>query len=229
VGGAAVSAAGETGEMRVSVLLFAMLRELAGSRSVELRLRPGATVADALGALGEIDALRDALARMRVQMAVNRDYATPETVLGAGDELALIPPVSGGGGERVHVRVSAEPLSLDRVGCLVADPCAGAVVIFQGVTRTVQRLEYEAYVEMAEERLQRVAAECARAHELCAIAIEHRVGSVALGEPSVIVAASAAHRAGAFAAAREAIDRVKAEAPIWKREHERDGTARWVS
>jgi molybdopterin synthase catalytic subunit len=215
--------------MLVSVRLFAILRELAGSRSVELRLPRGATVADALGALGEVEALRDPLARMSVQMAVNRDYATPATVLGAGDELALIPPVSGGEGDRVHVLLSAEPLSLDRLGRAVSDPRAGAVVIFQGVTRTVARLQYEAYVEMATERIERIAIECAHAHELCAIAIEHRVGSVPLGEPSVIVAVSAAHRAEAFAAAREAIDRVKAEAPIWKREHEQDGSARWVS
>ena len=127
----------------------------------------------------------------------------------------------------VHARISAEPLSLSDVAKLVARPAAGAIVTFQGSTREVDRLEYEAYVEMAEPYLRRVLRECLERHRLEAIAAEHRVGSVPLGEASVIVAASAAHRDEAFAGARAAIDRIKAEAPIWKREL-RGSDAHWV-
>jgi molybdopterin synthase catalytic subunit len=222
--------------MVVEVRLFAILRERAGRESIELTLPQGASVADALERLAELESLADPLSRVSVAMAVNRDYAAPETVLRAGDELALIPPLSGGASiqaegksARLHVADGAEPLSIEALTRRVADARAGAVVTFQGVTREVPRLEYEAYTEMAEERLSLIARECADAHGLLALAIEHRIGSVALGEPSVIVAASAAHRAEAFAGAREAIDRVKAEAPIWKREHPNGAPARWVS
>jgi MoaE-MoaD fusion protein len=123
--------------------------------------------------------------------------------------------------------VSAEPLSLDALAARVRDPRAGAVVTFSGVTREVERLEYEAYVEMAEERIRAIASEALETHGLCAVAVEHRVGEVPLSEPSVIVAVSAPHRGEAFAGAREVIDRVKAEAPIWKKEVE-GGDERWV-
>ena len=123
--------------------------------------------------------------------------------------------------------MSAEPLSLDSVAERVRDPRAGAVVTFSGVTRDVDRLEYDAYAEMAEERMAAIATEALERHGLCAAAVEHRVGDVPLSEPSVIVAVSAAHRGEAFAGAREIIDRVKAEAPIWKKEIE-GAAARWV-
>ena len=108
------------------------------------------------------------------------------------------------------------------------DPRAGAVVLFEGVTREVEELDYEAYVEMAEPRLAAIAAEEAVRHGLCAVAVEHRTGTVRLGEPSVIVAVSAPHRGEAFAGARAVIDRVKAEAPIWKVEIGADGGRRRV-
>jgi MoaE-MoaD fusion protein len=206
----------------VRVRLFAMLRERAGSGSVEVELPAGATVADALAELGR-GQLGDLLERLPVRMAVNRDYAEPATPLSPGDELALIPPVSGGA--RFHVRVTAEPLSLDALAAAVNRPEAGAVVLFQGMTRDVDELEYEAYREMAEERIEAILRECAERHGLATAAAEHRTGTVPLGEPSVIVAASAAHRGEAFAGAREAIDRIKAEAPIWKREGETWKTA----
>ncbi len=223
--------------MTVSVRLFSLLRERAGCDRVELRLDDGATVADALAALARLPSLRDVLARLPVQLAVNRDYATPATTLAADDELALIPPLSGGGGPaaddgaapRVHVAVGDRPLDLAALSARVADPRAGALVTFAGVTRDVARLDYEAYAEMARERIAAIAGDCARSHGLCAIAVEHRVGPVALGEPSVIVAVSAPHRDEAFAGARAAIDRVKAEAPIWKVEVDAAGDARRVA
>jgi molybdopterin synthase catalytic subunit len=214
--------------MTLRVKLFAMLRERAGRDAVELELPEGATVADALAALAEQSPLAELLDRMPVRMAVNREYAGEGTQLTAGDELALIPPISGGAGPRPHARVSDEPLSAEGLTRLVSDPGAGAVVVFQGVTREVARLEYEAYREMAEERIAAILAECAERHDLLAAAAEHRVGAVPLGDPGVVVAVSAGHREEAFAGAREAIDRIKAEAPIWKREVESSGAARWV-
>lgn len=212
--------------MTVSVRLFAILRERAGRERVELELADGATVDDAVAALGQLAGLGGLLAVLPVAMAVNREYASGATELHAGDELALIPPVSGGAVE-VHARISAEPLSLERVAALVVRPGAGAVVTFEGVTRAVERLEYEAYAEMAEERIGTILADCCERHRLEAAAAEHRTGTVPLSEPSVIVAVAAAHREEAFAGAREAIDRIKAEAPIWKREVS-EGESRWV-
>ena len=209
--------------MEVTVRLFAMLRERAGVPEVTLELADDARVGDALDSLAEL------AAGIPLVMAVNREYASADTPLDPGDELALIPPVSGGQDVSAApwVRVTEEPLALDPLAQRVRDVRAGAVVTFSGVTREVERLEYEAYAEMAEERMAAIAAEAAERHGLCAAAVEHRVGTVPLSEPSVIVAASAPHRGEAFAGAREIIDRVKAEAPIWKKEIEgEDG--RWV-
>jgi MoaE-MoaD fusion protein len=203
--------------MRVRVRLFAMLRDRAGTSELELDLPDGARVRDALA---EMRPLAEGLPLV---MAVNREYADADHELVAGDELALIPPVSGGAVTAPHVRVTAEPLSLDALGERVRDARAGAVVTFQGVTREVDHLDYDAYVEMAEERILAIVAEAIEHHGLCAAAAEHRTGVVRLGEPSVTVAVSAPHRGEAFAGAREIIDRIKAEAPIWKKE-----SGRWV-
>jgi molybdopterin synthase catalytic subunit len=202
--------------MIVRVRLFAMLRERAGTDAVELDLPSGASAADVLAELGELTR------EVPVVLAVNQEYATPETPLAPGDELALIPPVSGGAPP--HVRVTDAELSLDELAARVGDPRAGAVVTFSGVTRDVPELEYEAYVPMAEQRIARIVSEAIETHRLCAAAAEHRVGTVPRSEASVIVAASAPHRAEAFAGAREIIDRIKAEAPIWKQEG-----AEWVT
>jgi molybdopterin synthase catalytic subunit len=197
--------------MNVRVRLFAVLRERAGTRELELELPDGARVRDALAAVGDL------AAGMPLLMAVNREYADEDVLLRADDELALIPPVSGGA-VAPHALVTEQPLSLDSLAERVRDPRAGAVVTFSGVTREVPQLDYEAYVEMAGERIAEIVDEAIARHGLCAAAAEHRVGTVPLSEPSVIVAASAPHRGEAFAGAREMIDRIKAEAPIWKRE-----------
>jgi molybdopterin synthase catalytic subunit/molybdopterin converting factor small subunit len=214
--------------MTVSVRLFAILRERAGRDSVEIELPEDATVGDAFARLAETPGLGDLVARMPLRMAVNREYAGEATRIGAGDELAVIPPISGGAPARTHARVTDEPLSADRLSAWVGDPGAGAIVTFQGVTREVASLDYEAYREMAEERIAAILVDCAERHGLLAAAAEHRVGSVAQGEPGVVVAVSAGHRGEAFDGAREAIDRIKAEAPIWKREIDAAGAGSWV-
>ena len=215
----------------VEVRLFAVLRDRAGRDSVTVEVDEPATVADLLEAAARQPGLNELLPDLPVRAAVNREYVADDTVLSAGDEVALIPPVSGGATAAIHARVRSEPLDPTALVEAVGRPGAGATVLFCGTTRDVDRLEYEAYAEMAEARMAAILDECQSKHGLEAAAAEHRVGSVPLGEPSVAVAVSAPHRAEAFAGAREAIDRIKAEAPIWKQEVE--GTAdgerrRWV-
>src|SRR4051794_8138255 len=172
-------------------------------------LPEGARVADAIAAVGEV------AGGVRVVMAVNREYADADVVLTEGDELALIPPVSGG--DDLEPVVDG-PLSLDALAERVRDPRAGAVVTFSGVTREVEALDYEAYAEMAAPVIEEIVAGAIERHGLCAAAAQHRVGAVPRSEASVIVAASAPHRGEAFAGAREIIDAIKARAPIWKKE-----------
>jgi len=194
--------------MVVTVRLFAGLRERAGSDRIMVELPDGALVSDLLKAME--------LAPRSCVVAINREYAGPAEAVREGDEVALVPPVSGGASAVRLARVTSEPLELGASAAAVRDPAAGAVVVFEGVTREVPELDYEAYAEMAEEKLRAIGEEVAAAHGCCAVAIEHRTGTVALSEPSVVVAASAPHRGEAFAGARALIDRVKAEAPIWK-------------
>jgi molybdopterin synthase catalytic subunit len=204
--------------MQVRVALFAGLRERAGCAELPLELPDGATVGDALARLS---GLTDGVP---VVLAVNREYARDGYILQAGDEVALIPPVSGGVVGVAHARVTDEPLLLDPLVERVRDPRAGAVVTFSGVTREASELDYEAYRPMAEAKIAEIVCAAIERHSLCAAAAEHRVGVVALSEASVIVAASARHRGQAFAGAREIIDQIKAQAPIWKKEE-----GRWVT
>jgi molybdopterin converting factor subunit 1 len=199
-------------QMQVRVALFAGLRERAGSAELALELPDGASVADALARLSGLTE------GVSVVLAVNREYANDTDILQAGDEVALIPPVSGGSVGVAHARVTDEPLLLDPLVERVRDPRAGAVVTFSGVTREVSELDYEAYRPMAEAKITAIVSAAIERHSLCAAAAEHRIGVVALSEASVIVAASAPHRGQAFAGAREIIDQIKAQAPIWKKE-----------
>ncbi len=207
--------------------LFAGLRERAGADRVEVDLPEGASVADLLAAMGTTPV--GELAPRSCIVALNREYADEDAVVGENDEVALVPPVSGGAGDAPVVRlveVVDAPLDLAAVSAAVRDPRAGAVVMFEGVTREVEALDYEAYAEMATEKLRAIGEEEAARHGLSAVALVHRCGRVPLSEPSVIVAASAPHRGEAFAGARALIDRVKAEAPIWKVELTAEGARR---
>jgi molybdopterin synthase catalytic subunit len=195
----------------VRVRLFAALRERAGWSEREL---DGVTrVADVWPALGLGDEPPGLV------YAVNREYANRERELADGDEVALIPPVSGGA-----FRLSDAPLSLDAVVDDVRSDEAGAIATFVGTTRihsrgrTVTHLEYEAYPEMAEQVMAQIAGELERRYDLCAIAIHHRIGRVGIGEPSVVIAVSAPHREDALAACKEAIDTLKETVPLWKKE-----------
>jgi len=204
--------------VRISVRLFAGLRERAGADRVEVELPEGASVADLLAAME--------LAPRSCIVALNREYAAEDALIAESDEVALVPPVSGGETPVRLAEVVDAPLDVATVSAAVRDPRAGAVVTFEGVTREVAALDYEAYTEMAAEKLRAIGEQEAARHGLCAVALVHRVGRVPRSEPSVIVAASAPHRGEAFAGARALIDRVKAEAPIWKVELSADGARR---
>jgi molybdopterin synthase catalytic subunit len=160
--------------------------------------------------------------------AVNREYAPADHELADGDVVALIPPVSGGA-----FLLSGEPVSLDRVVAEVATDEAGAIATFSGTARrhsrgrTVQFLEYEAYEGMAEAMMERLAAQLRSRYDLHGIAIHHRVGRVDLGEPSVVIAVSSSHRADALAACKEAIDILKVDVPLWKKEVY-EGGEEWI-
>ena len=205
--------------MAVTVRLFAGLRERAGWARRELE---AATVADVWPALGLGDEPAGLL------YAVNREYAERDRKLADGDEVALIPPVSGGA-----FRVTDQPLSLEAVAAEVADDRAGAVATFTGTVRRqsrgreVTRLEYEAYAEMAEDVMAQLARELEQRYELCAVAIHHRVGVLGIGDASVVVAVSAPHRQDALAACKDAIDTLKEQVPLWKKEVY-EGGEEWV-
>ena len=197
--------------MKVKVRLFAGLRERAGYAERELSsVERVADVWPALSLGDEPDGLL---------YAVNRTYADGESKLADGDEVALIPPVSGGA-----FRVTEEPLSLDAVVEEVSDESAGAVASFLGTVRresrgrTVLHLEYEAYAEMAEDVMAQIAADLEQRYDLRAVAMHHRVGRVEIGEASVAIAVSAAHRQDALAACKDAIDTLKQTVPLWKKE-----------
>ncbi len=214
--------------MDVTVRLFASLREHAGAGTLQLDLADGATVADAIVALRE-GALAGLPDNAPFVTAVAREYVKPDHALAQGDELALVPPVSGGDGGAVRLAdVVDETIDVEAVRRSVADPATGATVVFMGTTRDVPSLEYEAYVDMAREQIAQLAARVVEEHRCVAVACVHRVGIVPLGDPSVVVAASAAHRAEAFDGARALLDAVKAQAPIWKKEHYEDGDEAWV-
>lgn len=199
--------------MRITVRLFAALRERAGWSERELDVPDGAAVADVWPRLGLGDE-PPGLAYAR-----NREYAGRGEQLAHGDEVAVIPPVSGGA-----FTVRADPLDLDAIVAEVSDPAAGAIATFIGITRlhsrgrTVTHLEYDAYPEMAAAEMERIAEAVRARHDVLRVSIAHRTGHVPLGEASVIIAVSAAHRGSAMDACREAIDTLKQTVPIWKKE-----------
>lgn len=216
--------------MRISVLYFAVFREKLGTDQETLELPDGATVADAVTALAARHAPIAKLAG-KFRVAVNQDFAGDELVLHDRDEVALIPPVAGGSGR--HVVLSGEPLSLDRCIAAVAGPGMGGIVTFTGMVRrhsrgvTVEHLEYEAYGPMAIREMTRLCEEIEAEIAGVALAVEHRTGTLQIGDIAVVIAAAAPHRGEAFAACRAMIDRLKDRVPIWKKEFGEDGTA-WV-
>lgn len=212
----------------ITVRYFAAARERAGLQQ-ETLLLGGLTVAEVLKSLMQRHAGLAEIASV-LRVAVNQEFASPDDLIRDGDEVALIPPVSGGAG---LFRVQAEPLSLDEVVRAVSTEAHGGVVTFTGVVRAVsrgkriERLEYEAYVPMAERKMAEIGEGIAREWPGVRVAMVHRVGVLGVGEAAVVIAASAPHRAPAFEACQAAIDRLKESVPIWKKEISEDGEA-WI-
>lgn len=230
--------------MEVTVRFFAGHRDIAGRSEQRIELAPDATV----GKLWEqlvSEYPRLAGFSGRLLYAVNEQFSTLDTTLQQGDEVAFIPPVSGGSEadtrhetrdskEPTLFRVTEAPLDPSLLVQLVQTPNDGAVVTFAGVVRNnfagraSERLTYESYASMAEQVLAQLADEARARWEIGRVAVHHRVGELAIGETAVLVVVAAPHRQGAFEAAAYIMDRIKEVVPIWKREHWADGDSEWV-
>ena len=220
--------------MRVGVRLFARYREAAGRERIEVDVPDGSTVESAWGAV--VDRLPE-LARYRpfTLFAIGHDYVDSERRLAAGEELCLFPPVSGGADPRAdRYEVVEHPLSPEALAAAVDDPGAGGIVVFSGVVRNetggrpVKFLEYEAYAPMAAAKMREIGETLrGRWPGVKRVAMQHRTGRLEIGESSVLIAVSAAHRGDAFAACAYAIDTLKRTVPVWKKEHFEDGEV-WV-
>lgn len=216
--------------MNIRMRYFASIREMMGTSAAELQLSEGATVTAALDKIASGD---DRLARAFKSCLpmVNQEYVDRSYVLQDGDELALIPPVSGGSGW--HFDVTDQVLDVAAIESMVATPGSGAVVLFAGNVRDhargrkVLRLEYEAYAPAAVKMLQRIGEEIGERWSVDRVAIVHRTGTLEIGETSVVIGVSSPHRADAFEACRHAIERIKEIVPIWKKEWYEGGST-WI-
>lgn len=219
--------------MRVRVLFFGMLKDLMGLRTDWLELPAGATVADVLARYSQVPRLAEFLPS--VAISVNREYARPSVLLQDEDEVALLPPVSGGSQEApspavgARTRLVSERIDPQPVLAAIRQPSDGAVVVFDGVVRDHSRgrrtrfLDYEAYEPMAARELEKLADEALARFAVRDVAIVHRIGHMEIGETSVLIAVAAAHRGAAFDACRWIIDTLKHTVPIWKKEYFEDG------
>lgn len=215
--------------MTIHLRYFALMREILGRDAESVELPSGATAGDAFARVAEGAPRLQGLQRS-IMLMVNQEYVRPNHELRDGDELAFIPPVSGGAG---FFRVTEDILDPREVEDAVAGPDAGAIVTFTGTVRdhargqTVTRLDYEAYPEAAEKMLARIGDEIAGRWSGVRTAIVHRTGTLEPGVASVVIATSSAHRDDAFAACAYAIERIKQIVPIWKKEHYADGAV-WI-
>ena len=216
--------------MDINVRYFAMIREIVGASAERRSLPAGATAGELFD---QVIAQHPRLERFRpmTMLMVNEAYVQSDHPLRDGDEVALIPPVSGG--DAAHYRVQPAPLDARLTESLVAHPGAGAIVTFVGTVRDhgrgkqVTHLDYEAYAPAAERMLARIGAEIRERWEFADTAIVHRVGSLQVGEASVVISVASPHREAAFEACRYAIERIKEIVPIWKKEFYADGAA-WI-
>jgi molybdopterin synthase catalytic subunit len=218
--------------MKIRLLAFASAADALGTGETEMELPEGSRISDLRQRL---DRDHPGIAPLWSRLAVALDgrIVPADTLLNDGAEVALLPPVSGGTGEPLRGELTDDPIATDRVAAAVSGPGRGAVVVFLGTVRDhhagrpVAKLTYSAYRPMALEGLRRIAADLEAAHENLRAAIVHRLGEVPVGEASVVIAIASPHRAAAYDASRTALERLKAEIPIWKREHYADGEAAW--
>jgi molybdopterin synthase catalytic subunit len=217
----------------IRTLLFARLREQAGTDAETVQVQPGATVDDVYDALQKLHPALDPN-RETVRAAVNQEFAEWDVIVADGDEVAFIPPVSGGAhAVGVFFEITTDPLDARRLEAAVAHKSAGAICTFTGVVRdssrgrAVTHLEYEAYDDMAKAEMRKIAGEIAERWPEARVGFAHRTGRLEIGEASVVVSVSCPHRAEAIDACRWGIDRLKESVPIWKKEHASDGTY-WI-
>jgi molybdopterin synthase catalytic subunit/molybdopterin converting factor small subunit len=218
--------------MKIRLLAFASAADALGTGEVEMELPEGSRISDLRQRL---DRDHPGIAPLWSRLAVALDgrIVPADTLLQEGAEVALLPPVSGGTYEPLRGELTDDPIDTNGVAAAVSGPGRGAVVVFLGTVRDhhagrpVAKLTYSAYRPMALEGLRRIAADLEAAHENLRAAIVHRLGEVPVGEASVVVAIGSPHRAAAYDASRTALERLKAEIPIWKREHYADGEAAW--
>jgi molybdopterin converting factor subunit 1 len=214
--------------MQVRVLFFGILKDIAGRSSDLLSLPEGSTLADVLRHY-EAEAPRLREFRQSLAISLNREYAAPQSCLHDQDEVALLPPVSGGSQPLTMVAIVHEKIRSDDVMNAIKQPEDGAVAVFEGIVRNHSRncrtlyLDYEAYEPMALAKLRELAAEARQKFSIREAALVHRLGRLEIGETSVLVVVASAHRAAAFEACRWLIDTLKRTVPIWKKEHFEDG------
>ena len=218
--------------MRVRVLFFGILKEIVGKPADEIELPDGASVRDVLARYeSQMPRLKESLPSLA--LAVNQEYAGPDTKLKADDEIALLPPVSGGApepaGRQRYATIVREAIDTQRVVDALKRGEDGAALVFEGVVRNQTRgrktlyLDYEAYEEMAQQQMDSLASQALQQFQIRDVAIVHRLGRLEIGETSVLIAVASAHRAAAFDACRWLIDTLKRTVPIWKKEHFEDG------
>ncbi|HTS36279.1 MAG TPA: molybdenum cofactor biosynthesis protein MoaE [Candidatus Solibacter sp.] len=220
--------------MRVQVLFFGMLKDLAGKSAEVVELREGATARDLLAHYeSQLPVLKNSFASLA--LAVNQQYAAADTLLHPDDEVALLPPVSGGSEEEDgsssgrHAEITREPIDTQEVLSSIKGGEDGAAVVFEGVVRNQTRgrrtlyLNYEAYEDMALKQMESLATQALHQFQVRDVAIVHRLGRLEIGETSVLIVVASAHRAAAFEACRWIIDTLKRTVPIWKKEYFEDG------
>src|ERR1700733_2731989 len=220
--------------MHVQILLFGMLKDLLARASDSVDVPDGSSVGDVLTEYTRtFPKLKDAVPSLAV--AVNQHYAGPETVLKAGDEVALLPPVSGGAagevlaGRRRYAQIVRRPIETEKVLAAIKRGDDGAAVVFEGVVRNQTRgrktlyLDYEAYEQMARQQMESLAEQALKQFQIRDVSLVHRLGRLDIGEASVLIVVASAHRAAAFDACRWLIDTLKRTVPIWKKEHFEDG------
>ncbi len=215
--------------MSIKVLYFAILRQRLGKDYDVINFEQQ-TAGDVAKFVSTQQTSLDKICQ-RCRIAVNQEFVDSSHPLSDGDEVALIPPVSGG--QDSYVALLSEPLSIDRCLSKVKSPQFGGICIFVGVVRNhsqgrdVSQLQYTAYRGMVEKVLRKIASDAEQSHAPCRVAIEHRIGSLTIGDIAVIVCAASPHRAESFAAARQLIEELKKNAPIWKKERSSEGFE-WV-
>jgi molybdopterin synthase catalytic subunit len=220
--------------MRVRVLFFGMLKDLSGKSGDLLELAEDATVRDVLAHYeSQIPQLKESLPSLA--LAVNQEYAGPGTKLKDGDEIALLPPVSGGSSEPVeglqprHAEITREPIDTQGVLASIKRGEDGSALVFEGIVRNQTRgrrtlyLDYEAYEKMALREMESLATQALEKFQIRDVALVHRLGRLQIGDTSVLIAVASAHRAAAFEACRWLIDTLKRTVPIWKKEYFEDG------